>query len=80
MSEKTRERVKATGEVFTPRELIHEMLQKIPSNAWLPGKRWLEPSAGDGNFLYEVKYRVPIPSDGFQIFSSTASQVTCLTC
>ena len=28
----------------------------------------------------KVKYRVPIPIDGFQIFSSIASQITCLTC
>lgn len=60
MAEKTRERVKATGEVFTPRELIHEMLQKIPAEAWLPGKRWLEPSAGDGNFFYEVKHQLVV--------------------
>jgi hypothetical protein len=52
-------RVKATGEVFTPRSLIREMLDRLPNSAWFdPNKRWLEPAAGDGNFLVEIKARL----------------------
>lgn len=52
-------RVKKTGEVFTPRSLIREMLSKLPNAAWFdPNKTWLEPAAGDGNFLVEIKARL----------------------
>lgn len=53
------QRIKKTGEVFTPRSLIREMLSKLPNEVWFdPNKTWLEPSAGDGNFLVEVKARL----------------------
>ena len=51
---KSRERVKALGEVFTPPELIREMLDRLPPSAWERDKRWLEPSCGNGNFLVEI--------------------------
>ena len=52
-------RVKQTGEVFTPRSLIREMLDRLPNEVWFdPNRRWLEPSAGDGNFLVEIKARL----------------------
>lgn len=52
-------RVKKTGEVFTPRSLIREMLNKLPNEVWFdPNKTWLEPAAGDGNFLVEIKARL----------------------
>jgi hypothetical protein len=53
------QRAKITGEVFTPRSLIREMLNALPNSVWFdPNKRWLEPSAGDGNFLVEIKARL----------------------
>lgn len=59
MTTKAKDRVRATGEVFTPRSLIHEMLNKLPNEVWFdPNKTWLEPSAGDGNFLVEIKARL----------------------
>ena len=65
MTTKSSSRVKITGEVFTPRSLIIEMLKKIPPKVWRdPNKRWLEPAAGDGNFLVEVK-RVLVDDIGF---------------
>jgi hypothetical protein len=52
-------RIKQTGEVFTPRSLIREMLDRLPNAVWFdPNKRWLEPAAGDGNFLVEIKARL----------------------
>ena len=52
-------RNKQTGEVFTPRSLAREMLDALPNSVWFnPNKRWLEPSAGDGNFLVEIKARL----------------------
>lgn len=48
-----------TAEVFTPRSLVRDMLSRLPSSVWFdPNKTWLEPAAGDGNFLVEVKARL----------------------
>lgn len=39
------------GEVFTPTELIDEMLNKLPDNIWSnPNLKWLDPANGIGNF------------------------------
>jgi hypothetical protein len=53
------DRVKSTGEVFTPTTLVIEMLQKmLDSNpdALAPGKTVLDPACGDGQFLVPVKW------------------------
>lgn len=44
------------GEVFTPIELCIEILDKnIPNSIWHnPNLKWLEPSAGTGNFLVYI--------------------------
>ena len=48
-------RVKATGEVFTPTELVHEVLAQIPIEQFQdPAKTFLDNSCGDGQFLGEV--------------------------
>ena len=39
------------GEVFTPIELVCEMLNKIPNEVWKnPNLKWLDPANGIGNF------------------------------
>ena len=51
-------RVKATGEVFTPTELVREMLGQIPIEQFTdPSKTFLDNSCGDGQFLSEVLIR-----------------------
>jgi hypothetical protein len=51
-------RVKATGEVFTPTELVREMLERIPIEQFKdPAKTFLDNSCGDGQFLGEVLIR-----------------------
>ena len=54
---RSKERVKELGEVFTPAALVSEMLDKMPADTWLPGKTWLEPSGGTGNFLVQILQR-----------------------
>ena len=52
------ERIKKTAEVFTPTDLVIEMLQEIlknDSSALAPGKTVIDPSCGDGQFLVPVK-------------------------
>ena len=49
------DRVKATGEVFTPTDLIIEILQQLPIEEFSPGKTFIDPACGDGQFLVPVK-------------------------
>jgi len=52
---RTTERIDKTAEVFTCKELINELLSKFPQEIFSdPSKTFLEPAAGDGNFLVEV--------------------------
>jgi hypothetical protein len=47
------------GEVFTPIELINEMLDKLPSSVWKdPTLTWLDPANGIGNFPMVVYKRL----------------------
>jgi len=53
------ERIKQFGEVFTPPELVNEILDHLPETVWEdPNKKWLDPTCGDGAFLTEVKKRL----------------------
>lgn len=55
---RTQSRVKATGEVFTPTELVCEILEQIPTDQFTdPAKTFLDNSCGDGQFLGEVLIR-----------------------
>lgn len=58
------------GEVFTPQDIIQEMLDTLPSKIWSdPSKIWLDPASGLGNFAAEIIPRlykslekaIPIP-------------------
>jgi hypothetical protein len=44
-------RVKATGEVFTPTDLVIEIVQKLDINQFAAGKTVIDPACGDGQFL-----------------------------
>lgn len=50
------ERINATGEVFTPMELCHQMVSEIPESTLKdPTSTFLDPSAGSGNFLLALQ-------------------------
>ena len=53
---RTVERVKATGEIFTPTELVIDILQSTPIAAFAPGQTVLDPACGDGQFLVGAKW------------------------
>ena len=56
--ERDRNRVKATGEVFTPTPLVQKILDQLPVEQFAdPAKTFLDPSCGDGQFLSEVLIR-----------------------
>lgn len=53
------ERVDQTGEIYTPSWMVNKMLDDIPKEYWSdPTKTFLEPSAGDGNFVYAIYNRL----------------------
>lgn len=58
---KSRQRVKAHGEVFTPRHMVEQMLdlvrEDLETGADFVDKTFLEPAAGDGNFLVAILRR-----------------------
>ncbi len=56
---KSSERVRDAGEVFTPFNIIEDMLDLLPPETWRygPSKTFLEPSCGNGRFLVVVLYR-----------------------
>ncbi len=50
---------KLFGEVFTPVELICEMLDKLPKEVWAnPDLKWLDPANGIGNFPVVAYYKL----------------------
>lgn len=47
------------GEVFTPFELIDEMLDEFPADTWTdPNKTFFDPCAGKGNFPIKIIERL----------------------
>jgi len=49
------ERVKSTGEIFTPTILVQNILNQISKDILLDcNKKYLDPSCGDGQFLSEI--------------------------
>ena len=53
-NKKREKRKKQTAEVFTPDQLVTEMLEKLPDEVWEKGKTYLDPACGNGNFLIQV--------------------------
>lgn len=58
---KSRDRVRAYGEVFTPRYMVDQMLDLVSDDLEdgpdFVDKTFLEPAAGDGNFLVAIVHR-----------------------
>ena len=56
--ERTRKRIKATGEVFTPTPLVIEMLDGLDQTLFKDStKTFIDNACGDGQFLSEVLIR-----------------------
>ena len=45
------ERIKQLGEVFTPTELVLEMIEQLPDEMFEDGRTFLDPTVGNGQFL-----------------------------
>ena len=57
--ERTDDRIKSTGEVFTPMSLVYEMIDEIPIEKMRdPKSTFLDNSSGSGTFLYGLLDRL----------------------
>src|ERR1035437_2471416 len=54
---KREDRFKQTAEVFTPDDLVNEVLNKMPREVWRKEKTFCDPSCGNGNFLIWILLR-----------------------
>ena len=54
--DRDKQRIQSTAEIFTPTDLVIEMLSKIDINRLGIGKTVLDHASGDGQFLVAVKY------------------------
>ncbi|MGH7748503.1 MAG: N-6 DNA methylase [Candidatus Dormibacteria bacterium] len=54
--DRTRERVVKTGEIFTPTQLVIEIIRKMPIDTFAPGKTVIDPACGDGQLLVPIKW------------------------
>ena len=69
---KSKERVKEKGEVYTPPELVNEMLDRLPQDMWEENKTFLDPAAGNGNMLLEVyRRKMKYDHDPYKIAMTT---------
>jgi len=50
------DRIKKTAEVFTPTDLVIDLIKRVPERSLLPGVPVLDPACGDGQFLVAVKW------------------------
>jgi hypothetical protein len=50
-------RRRQTAEVFTPPNLVTQMLNRLPKEVWKKGKTFCDPAAGNGNLLIAVLIR-----------------------
>ena len=53
--DRDKQRIQSTAEIFTPTDLVIEMLSNIDINRLGAGKTVLDPACGDGQFLIAVK-------------------------
>lgn len=54
--DRSEDRIRRTAEIFTPTELVIDLLRKVPCDSYAPGKSVLDPACGDGQFLAAVKF------------------------
>ena len=54
--ERDKQRIQSTAEIFTPTDLVIEMLNEIDINRLGAGKTILDPACGDGQFLTAIKW------------------------
>ena len=54
--DRDKQRIQSTAEIFTPTDLVIEMLNNIDINRLGSGKTILDPACGDGQFLTAIKW------------------------
>ena len=54
--DRDKQRIQSTAEIFTPTDLVIEMLKNIEIDRLGAGKTILDPACGDGQFLTAIKW------------------------
>ena len=54
--DRDKQRIQSNAEIFTPTDLVIEMLNNIDINRLGAGKTILDPACGDGQFLTSIKW------------------------
>ena len=54
--DRDKQRIQSNAEIFTPTDLVIEMLNNIDINRLGAGKTILDPACGDGQFLTAIKW------------------------
>ena len=54
---KSKKRVAEFGEVFTPKNIVDDMLDLVKEESYRVNSTFLEPACGNGNFLVEILKR-----------------------
>jgi len=57
MKKQSKNKIKELGMVFTPNNLVNDILDKLPQDLFSKNKTFLDNSCGDGAFLCEVLKR-----------------------
>lgn len=69
---KSKARVRLNAEVFTPPELVNEMLDRLPPEMWGEEETFLDPACGTSNMLLEVyRRKMKYKHDPYKIASTT---------
>ena len=53
---RSKDRIHVTAEIFTPSDLVIQMVQRLPLDVFEPTKTVLDPACGDGQFLVAAKW------------------------
>lgn len=69
---KSKQRVRELAEVYTPSELVNEMLDRLPPEMWGEEENFLDPACGNANMLLEVyRRKMKYKHDPYLIASTT---------
>jgi len=69
-------RIKQTGEIFTPSYLVDEIINKLPLELFIdPSKTFIDPAAGDGKFLRGVVRKLMVTQLKFNFQHSFDNQL-----
>ncbi len=75
---KSKERVAQFGEVYTPANIVNDMLDLVKDESYKLDSTFLEPACGNGNFLVEIlRRKLVTASENMQNYDRNILQAIC---